>query len=788
MSVIYCRIECFSSCDRVIEKFPEENKVLVQHVIPLLHHISRFHSVNAMPTTNIAICLAPTLLWPDTGLDVIMNEVPPLVQFLIEHSPKIFGPDLPELFDNLPPPASDCDPSTTDNTPPVTLVPTKREDGCKKSNRMPISISSEESLQSQGETSLSDDSLEDHQVHSDSMLYEDDVTLNKKSKHIAQGGRGSVLLSGQSIASLHQETDDDDDELLPLPVAVPDEDQMSEDDTLGVASSKSLATHWRYRERMSRGRHRKAPDEATRRRSHIGVQHEPLILTPSISPSGSQSSSSPSLSPKAAYPMEEGSSGKSLRDKRVQSDTVLIDDVPRRRNKRTANATSNRPVGIIEVQQHSGPFSSSSYITTGPVAVSTERFRNVQPQFPSTFSVDSLKSSSSEERSRVGYAKDKYSAGGSPGTERSSFRKRLEINERSVAIKDQFPISKRRSFREGKVKRTRKAARSQSMKESHRPESFIVNVHYHTTSSSYDDLTIFKRANSDHAAPVQAGEGPTDDFREQSTYNNVINKPATYQLKEVNRTHPLNILTSQQNTSPRSSRMLPDNDETKMKMVSTLKQKAMAKLTRTGSTQQSPTENTTFAGFQRRSVSGGSPVEARAPVTHRFNSVKSSSGNIEPCRITRRYGGQVTTRSEPKRKSFAEATVEEKREMHKEWKSQAPTMADKKKAWEEITKATDRHGRSDSDGGTLKAELKAARQKLEQTKLETPREEPAPAATNRQQQQQQLIHQVSKFVTPAKPRMPIRQVVVKTYHVSEKLKPQKIIYYAPSKRVVEVCK
>jgi len=735
-----------------------------------------------MPTTNIAICLAPSLLWPDTGLDVIMNEVPPLVQFLIEHSPKIFGQELPDLFDNLPPPASDCDPSTTDNTPPVTLVPTKREDGCKKSNRMPISISSEESLQSQGDTSLSDDSLGDAQVHSDSMLYEDDVTLKKKSKHIAQGGRGSVLLSGQSIASLHQDTDDDEDDLLPLPVAVPDDDEPSDDDTLGVASSRSLATHWRYRERMSRNRHhRKAPEETTRRRSHIGVQHEPLTLTPSISPSGSQSSSSPSLSPKASYPMEEG---KSLRDKRVQSDTMLTDDVPvRRRNKRTVNAPSNRPVGIIEVQQHSGPYSSSSYITTGPVAVTTERYRSVQAQFPSTYSVDSLKSSSSEERSRTGYsAKDKYSAGGSPGTERSNFRKRYEINDRSVAIGDQFAFPKRRSFRETKVKRTRKAARSQSMKESYRPESVIVNVHYHTTSSSYDDLTMFKRASSDHAAPVQAGEGPTDDLREQTTYS-VINKPASYQPKEINRSHPLNKLTLQQNTSPRSSRMLPDSDETKMKMVSTLKQKAIAKLARTGSTQQSPTENTSFNGYQRKSISGSSPVEARAPVTHRFNSVKSSSGNIEPCRITRRYGGQATTRTEPKRKSFADASVEEKREMHKEWKAHAPTMADKKKAWEEIIKATDHRSRSDSDGGNLKAELEAARQKLEQSKLETTREEPAKI-----QQQQQLIHQVSKFVTTAKPRMPIRQVVVKTYHVSEKLKPQKIIYYAPSKRVVEVHK
>lgn len=792
---------------REVEKFAVENRVLVTHVIPLLHHISRFHATNAMSTINIAICLAPSLLWPDTGLDVIMNEVPPLVQFLIEHSPNIFGPDLPELFENLPPPASDFDPSTTDNTPPVTLVPTKKEDGSNKKlgNRIPISISSEESIHSQGDTSLSDDSLGETQVHSDSMLYEDNVKVSKKAaKHIAQGGRGSVILSGQSIASLHQDTDEDEDDILPLPVAVPD-DQPSDDDTLGV---RTFSNHWRYRDRISRNRHRhKSSEENSRRRSHIGLQHEPLSINTSISPSGSQSSSSPNLSPKVSYTMEDSS----LRDKRVQSDTVLGDDVPvRRRNKRGANAPSSRPVGIIEVQQHS-PYSSSSFITTGPV---TERFRNVT-QYPSTYSFDSLKSSSSEERSRNTYnssvtEKDKYTTGGSPKT---NFRKRFEVNDRSIAFDDRFTVPKRRSLR-GKEKRTRKAARSQSMKETLRPESLIVNVHYHTTSSSYDDLTKFKRGNiSDHAAPVQAGEGPVDDFPESEQslrkFHNGINKPATYQSKEINRPFPLKIQNSQQNTSPRASRLLPDNEETKLKMVSTLKQKAFAKLARSGSTQQSPTDANSFSGFQRKSISSSSPpptdlnvnslsgfqrksipstspIDGRFPPTHRFpnnynmfSNATTNHDKLEPCRITRRYAGQP--RSEPKRKSLTEATTEEKREMHRDWKSQAPTIAEKKKVWQELVSKplVDRRNRTDSEsgGGNLNIELETTHQKLQTSKQEaTVQEEPKPT-----------MHQVSKFVTTATPRVAIRQVVVKSFQVTGKTKPRKIIFYPP-KRIVEVYK
>ena len=772
---------------REVDKFAVENRELVKHVIPLLHHISRFNATNAMSTTNIAICLAPSLLWPDTGLDVIMNEVPPLVQFLIEHSPKIFGPDLPELFENLPPPASDFDPSTTDNTPPVTLVPTKKEDGSNKkiTTRIPISISSEESFHSQGDTSLSDDSLGETQVHSDSMLYEDNVSVNKKgSKHIAQGGRGSVILSGQSIASLHQDTDEDEDDVLPLPKVLPDDAQSDED--MRPTGVRTFSNHWRRAPPRNRHRSNKGSEES-RRRSHIGLQHEPLSITTSVSPSGSQSSSSPNLSPKDT-----------LREKRVQSDTVLDDDVPvRRRNKRGGNtASGGRPVGIIEVQQHS-PYSSGAFITT--TGTVTERFRNV-PQYPSTYSFDSRKSSNSEERARNTYnssvtEKDKYTTSGSPKT---NFRKRLEVNDRSIA----FDFPKRRSLRGGnKEKRSRKAGRSQSMKETLRPESLIVNVHYHTTSSSYDDLTKFKRGQigdyaaqiGDYAPPVQAGEGPVDDFPESEqnlrNLHNGINKPATYQSKEVNRPFPLKIQNSQQNTSPRASRLLPDNEETKLKMVSTLKQKAIAKLARTGSTQQSPTDtnNTNiFSGLQRKSTSSISPIERKSPPTHRhssnFTTFLSAGGasndRIEPCRITRRYAGQP--RGEPKRKSLVDGIAEEKRETNRDWKSQAPTMAEKKKVWQEfISKpSAERRSRIESEsGGTVKAELDAAHQKLQISKQETAQEEIKPKPT---------MHQVSKFVTTATPRVAIRQFVVKS-HVLTKSKPRKIIFYPP-RRIVEVYK
>ena len=100
--------------------------------MPLLHHISKNHEVNGMNSINLAICFAPSLLWPITGLDVIKNEVPPLIQFMIEQCPKIFGAELPVLYKQaiLDPSPGVEDMEFTINAPATKqFVPTKVDDG-----------------------------------------------------------------------------------------------------------------------------------------------------------------------------------------------------------------------------------------------------------------------------------------------------------------------------------------------------------------------------------------------------------------------------------------------------------------------------------------------------------------------------------------------------------------------------------------------------------------------------------------------------------------------------------
>lgn len=49
---------------------PEHNKLLLQHLVCVLHHILESADINKMDASNLAVCIGPTLLQTDdTPLD-----------------------------------------------------------------------------------------------------------------------------------------------------------------------------------------------------------------------------------------------------------------------------------------------------------------------------------------------------------------------------------------------------------------------------------------------------------------------------------------------------------------------------------------------------------------------------------------------------------------------------------------------------------------------------------------------------------------------------------------------
>ncbi|XP_013889429.1 T cell activation RhoGTPase activating protein b isoform X2 [Austrofundulus limnaeus] len=87
---------------KVVDDLPGPNKLLLQHLICVLHHIIESSDLNKMDACNMAVCIGPTLLQlDDTPLDgqrEKMQKVTELTQFLLENL-KILGENIPSLLD-----------------------------------------------------------------------------------------------------------------------------------------------------------------------------------------------------------------------------------------------------------------------------------------------------------------------------------------------------------------------------------------------------------------------------------------------------------------------------------------------------------------------------------------------------------------------------------------------------------------------------------------------------------------------------------------------------------------
>ncbi|XP_025910431.1 rho GTPase-activating protein 20-like [Nothoprocta perdicaria] len=94
------KIEAIKS---LVNQLPEANFILLRHLFSVLHHIEQNSGVNQMNAFNLALCIAPNMLWlpSPTGPEEesrSMKKVAMLVQFLIENSAEIFGGDIASLF------------------------------------------------------------------------------------------------------------------------------------------------------------------------------------------------------------------------------------------------------------------------------------------------------------------------------------------------------------------------------------------------------------------------------------------------------------------------------------------------------------------------------------------------------------------------------------------------------------------------------------------------------------------------------------------------------------------
>ncbi|KXJ24409.1 Rho GTPase-activating protein 20 [Exaiptasia diaphana] len=71
---------------------------ILKRFMCVLYHIAENCNINSMNAYNLAVCVAPSMLWPPKGSNISpseqSNDVPPFVQFLVENCTEIFGEDV----------------------------------------------------------------------------------------------------------------------------------------------------------------------------------------------------------------------------------------------------------------------------------------------------------------------------------------------------------------------------------------------------------------------------------------------------------------------------------------------------------------------------------------------------------------------------------------------------------------------------------------------------------------------------------------------------------------------
>ncbi|XP_078268138.1 rho GTPase-activating protein 20 isoform X2 [Rhinoraja longicauda] len=91
------------STKSLIEELPEANVLLLRHLFGVLHHIEKNSEENQMTAFNLALCIAPNMLWLPSPMSAeeeskCTSKVAILVQFMIENTHQIFGSGLSSLF------------------------------------------------------------------------------------------------------------------------------------------------------------------------------------------------------------------------------------------------------------------------------------------------------------------------------------------------------------------------------------------------------------------------------------------------------------------------------------------------------------------------------------------------------------------------------------------------------------------------------------------------------------------------------------------------------------------
>ncbi|XP_022417274.1 rho GTPase-activating protein 20 isoform X4 [Delphinapterus leucas] len=95
--------EKIHAVQRLLDQLPRANVILLRYLFGVLYNIEQHSSSNQMTAFNLAVCIAPSILWPPTSSspeleNEFTKKVSLLIQFLIENCCRIFGEEITSLL------------------------------------------------------------------------------------------------------------------------------------------------------------------------------------------------------------------------------------------------------------------------------------------------------------------------------------------------------------------------------------------------------------------------------------------------------------------------------------------------------------------------------------------------------------------------------------------------------------------------------------------------------------------------------------------------------------------
>ncbi|XP_067945909.1 rho GTPase-activating protein 20-like isoform X2 [Watersipora subatra] len=314
---------------KIIEKLPKGNQLLLRYIICILSHIAERSDENLMTSYNLAVCLGPSLLWNESAemseQEASSKTVPLVVQFLIDQCQLIFGEDILNIFGHSPIAPLDSD---TEEVGTVDTIHTRYNDSLE-------SLSDTEAPVLGGLTQMSPSSCS-----RDSGLILSDPHEDV-GEHSDDHSRRQQLIKSKSCDSLRPDNKNHHTILPTLQTQVSSDSLDCDDEYVEVGNSynylltkSNSGVHLYFEkepERTSSHNTSKISEKLRARLATVANRYAETPISPEVSYSSSDSEKSLSKTPKNEWPsselLQKSSTSSSLQQGSSSSDDALSTDL-----------------------------------------------------------------------------------------------------------------------------------------------------------------------------------------------------------------------------------------------------------------------------------------------------------------------------------------------------------------------------------------------------------------------------------------------------------------------------